>query len=203
MKKILIFSFFLMFAMCAYAQPVQTIKGTVFDEVSKSPLAGATISIEFDGGKLQTVASEDGSFKIAGVPTGRVQINVSQVNYESQVLANIIVTSSKEVSITIGLTEKVMLLNNVVVTSASSRNRLNNELSVVSARSFNAEDTKRFAGSLGDPSRMAANFAGVSGANDSRNDIVVRGNSPAGLLSQSQSFWVVEFNRWTGKHFEQ
>jgi hypothetical protein len=63
MKKILIFSFFLMFAMCAYAQPVQTIKGTVFDEVSKSPLAGATISIEFDGGKLQTVASEDGSFK--------------------------------------------------------------------------------------------------------------------------------------------
>lgn len=186
MKKILIFSFFLMFEFYAFAQPVQTIKGTVVDEVSKSPLAGATISIEFEGGKLQTVASEDGSFKIAGVPTGRVQINVSQVNYESQVLANIIVTSSKEVSITIGLTEKVMLLNNVVVTSASSRNRLNNELSVVSARSFNAEDTKRYAGSLGDPSRMAANFAGVSGANDSRNDIVVRGNSPAGLLWQME-----------------
>jgi len=29
---------------------------------------------------------------------------------------------------------------------------------------------------------MAANFAGVSGANDARNDIVVRGNSPASLL---------------------
>jgi hypothetical protein len=29
---------------------------------------------------------------------------------------------------------------------------------------------------------MAANFAGVSGANDSRNDIIVRGNSPLGVL---------------------
>ncbi|HEY5824589.1 MAG TPA: TonB-dependent receptor, partial [Cyclobacteriaceae bacterium] len=44
--------------------------------------------------------------------------------------------------------------------------------------------TKRYAGSLGDPSRMAANFAGVVGGNDSRNDIVVRGNSPLGMLWQ-------------------
>jgi hypothetical protein len=29
---------------------------------------------------------------------------------------------------------------------------------------------------------MAANFAGVSGANDSRNDIIIRGNSPLGIL---------------------
>src|SRR5207249_3471869 len=33
-----------------------------------------------------------------------------------------------------------------------------------------------------DPARMAANFAGVSGANDARNDIIIRGNSPTGLL---------------------
>ena len=35
---------------------------------------------------------------------------------------------------------------------------------------------------LENPSRMAANYAGVSGANDSRNDIIIRGNSPTGLL---------------------
>ncbi len=33
---------------------------------------------------------------------------------------------------------------------------------------------------------MAMNFAGVSGANDARNDIIIRGNSPFGLL------WVLE-----------
>ncbi|MCK4699350.1 MAG: prevent-host-death protein, partial [Bacteroidales bacterium] len=30
--------------------------------------------------------------------------------------------------------------------------------------------------------RMAMNYAGVSGANDQRNDIIIRGNSPSGLL---------------------
>ncbi|MBL7997665.1 MAG: TonB-dependent receptor, partial [Candidatus Kapabacteria bacterium] len=59
-----------------------------------------------------------------------------------------------------------------------------NDLVTVSGRSFNTEDTKKYAGSLGDPSRMAQNFAGVSAANDSRNDIIVRGNSPNALLWQ-------------------
>jgi hypothetical protein len=55
-------------------------------------------------------------------------------------------------------------------------------LATVSARSFNVEETGRYAGSRNDPARMAANFAGVSGANDARNDIIIRGNSPAGVL---------------------
>ncbi|MDP6908753.1 MAG: hypothetical protein QF371_04565, partial [Flavobacteriales bacterium] len=38
------------------------------------------------------------------------------------------------------------------------------------------------AGTRNDVSRMATNFAGVRGANDATNDIVIRGNSPTGLL---------------------
>ena len=43
-------------------------------------------------------------------------------------------------------------------------------------------ETNLYAGSRSDPARMASNFAGVQGADDSRNDIVVRGNSPLGVL---------------------
>lgn len=57
-------------------------------------------------------------------------------------------------------------------------------MTTVSARSFNIEETKKYAGALGDPSRMAANFAGVVSGKDSLNDIVVRGNSPNGMLWQ-------------------
>ena len=32
------------------------------------------------------------------------------------------------------------------------------------------------------PARLVANFAGVSEPDDSRNDIVIRGNSPSGVL---------------------
>ncbi|MEA3446159.1 MAG: TonB-dependent receptor, partial [Bacteroidota bacterium] len=57
-----------------------------------------------------------------------------------------------------------------------------NKMATVSARSFTVEETERYAGSLGDPSRMVSNYAGVAMTNDSRNDIIIRGNSPSGLL---------------------
>ena len=44
------------------------------------------------------------------------------------------------------------------------------------------EEVNRYAGGRSDPSRLAANFAGVSSPDDSRNDIVIRGNSPTGVL---------------------
>ena len=57
-----------------------------------------------------------------------------------------------------------------------------NEFATVSSRTFSIEETERYAGSRGEPSRMAANYAGVLGNNDNSNDIVVRGNTPIGLL---------------------
>jgi hypothetical protein len=63
-----------------------------------------------------------------------------------------------------------------------NNDQTNNDAALISARLFTVEETDRFAGSRGDPARMASNFAGVQGADDSRNDIVVRGNSPAGIL---------------------
>lgn len=55
-------------------------------------------------------------------------------------------------------------------------------MSSVSTKLFSIEETERYPGSRNDPARMASNFAGVQGSNDSRNDIVVRGNSPSGIL---------------------
>ncbi|NLS98907.1 MAG: TonB-dependent receptor, partial [Bacteroidales bacterium] len=56
-----------------------------------------------------------------------------------------------------------------------------NKLTVTGARTFSTEETFRFAGSLGDPARMVRSFPGVIPANDSRNDIIIRGNSPIGV----------------------
>ena len=55
-------------------------------------------------------------------------------------------------------------------------------MAVISARSFTIEETERYAGSVGDPSRMASSFAGVSTLSDQQNEIVIRGNSPMGVL---------------------
>jgi len=77
--------------------------------------------------------------------------------------------------------EQITKLDEVVITSKKN-GEVNNDNASVSVRSFDSEQAAKYAGSLNDPSRMAANFAGVQNSNDSRNDIVVRGNSPLGLL---------------------
>ncbi|MBK8685432.1 MAG: hypothetical protein IPN26_10780 [Bacteroidetes bacterium] len=55
---------------------------------------------------------------------------------------------------------------------------MNNTLASVSARNFNPEEASRYVASREDIARMATNFAGVRGSDDSRNDIVIRGNTP-------------------------
>ncbi|WP_353721260.1 TonB-dependent receptor [Dyadobacter sp. 676] len=187
--KALLLAMTFIYAANLYAQEgTQTIRGNIRDEVSKSPVIGASILLvgESAEGPVGAVTDVHGDFIIVGVPTGRRTFQVTMIGYEPQQLSNIIVTAGKEVILNVTLTEAVQNLNEVLVTAdrKNDKTRTNNELSVVSGRSFNVEDTKRYAGALGDPSRMAANFAGVVSGDDSRNDIVVRGNSPSGTLWQ-------------------
>ena len=57
-------------------------------------------------------------------------------------------------------------------------------MATVSARSFSVEETSRYAASFYDPARMAQNYAGVTlgGGDDLSNEIIVRGNSPRGVM---------------------
>jgi hypothetical protein len=95
---------------------------------------------------------------------------------------NVLVTAGKEVVLDIALVASVESLKEVVITGERGKDRPVNELAKVSARTFSLEEVTRYSGGRNDVARLATNFAGVSAANDSRNDIVVRGNSPTGLL---------------------
>lgn len=179
----------ILFASDLFAQVgTQTIRGTVRDEVSKSPVIGASVLLAQPDGvaSVGAVTDVNGDFRIPGVPMGRQSFRVTMVGYEMQLLSNIVLTAGKEVVLNVTLTEAVQNLDEVLVTvdRKNDKSKTNNELSLVGGRSFNVDDTKRYAGALGDPSRMAANFAGVVSGDDSRNDIVVRGNSPSGTLWQ-------------------
>lgn len=168
---------------------LQTIRGVVIDAVSNAPIVGATVAVVDSGRKVQgAIVQKGGVFKIKNVPVGRHTLRVTAVGYEPWTNDNVLVTAGKEVVITVSLTESFSATDEVRVTFDRELDVAitNNEYSSVSARAFNVEDTKRYAGSLGDPSRMAANFAGVVGANDARNDIIVRGNAPNAMLWQME-----------------
>lgn len=186
MKNTLLFVLALLWMSTLQAQ--QTIRGQVIDEASKAPLPGVNIVLMGTDPPVGTSTDGNGYFKLQNVPLGRQSLKFSFIGYEDRTLTDLIVTAGKEVVLTVSMTESVEMLEtvDVVYDRSADKDQSVNEMTIVGARSFNLEETRKYAGSLGDPSRMAANFAGVVAGNDSRNDIVVRGNSPSGMLWQME-----------------
>ena len=167
----------------AQAQPsTQTVRGRVIDTQSKFPLTGVSVIILGTDPLMGTTTDLEGSFKLTNVPVGRQTLQLRFLGYGERTIPNVMVTTGKEVVLNLSLEEKVTVIDEVVVTADAEKIATNNELTTVSSRSFNLEETARYAGSRNDPARMAANFAGVAANNDDRNDIIIRGNSPSGLL---------------------
>lgn len=161
---------------------VQNIRGTIVDKESKIPLVGATVQVLGDTARIIASSADiNGNFRLEQVKVGRHKLKIAMIGYTDVLLSNIIVDSGKETVLFIEMEESVQALEAVTVT-ADRKGDANNDMATVSTKSFTIEETNRYAGSRSDPARMASNFAGVQGADDSRNDIVIRGNSPMGLL---------------------
>jgi hypothetical protein len=158
----------------------QTLRGSVLDAQSGRPLPGATLRLTGADSTHGTTTDAAGLFRLPLPGTGRYAIRVSYVGYDTQTTTPMLVSAGKEASTVITLSESVIQQAAIVV--RAGRDRLANEFGLLSARPFDVEQTRRFAGSRNDPARMAAAFAGVLSNNDARNDIVIRGNSPLGLL---------------------
>ena len=161
-------------------QATQVIRGKVIDAVTQYPLTGALVSVQGNT-VLASLTNSYGVFEITGVPIGRQSIEVSYLGYKTKVIENVLVITGKQFVLDIALEDDPIQIAQVVVQSNAHKTSLN-EMAVVSSRAISVEQTERFAGSLGDPARMVANYAGVSSKDDSRNDIVIRGNSPSGVL---------------------
>ena len=159
-----------------------TIIGKVTDKQSEFPLMGATVELLNMPTAFGVITDSDGQFILREVPVGRQTIRISYIGYESLTLPNIIVTAGKDANINALLTEGFTTLDEVILISDAQRDQPLNKAATVSARQFGLEEVTRFSGGRSDVGRLAANYAGVSTPDDSRNDIVIRGNSPTGLL---------------------
>ena len=160
----------------------QNIRGTVVDAVTGSPLIGATVILVGSSPLVGAVTDINGQFILSNIPLGRQGVVASYVGYKERLVPNLLLTSGKETVLQVQLEENAVELQEVVVKAGKRKDEALNEMATVSARTFSVEETERFAGSLGDPARMVANYAGVMTQNDSRNDIIIRGNSPIGVL---------------------
>lgn len=185
MKSILSILFIGLFTL-GFGQISQTLKGSVNDAELHYPLIGARLTLVAEDSSviLNSRSDTDGLYRFDNVPIGKYSLTAAYESYNDKT-TTITINSGRESIIEIQLHEDVTTTEEVRVVG-QKKGEVNNEMAMISARQFSVEETDRYAGSRGDPARMASNFAGVQGADDSRNDIVVRGNSPIGLL------WKVE-----------
>lgn len=179
MKRILAF-FLLITPVLTIAQNnSQTIRGSITDKLTQTPIIGATIQLS--NLNLGCISDSVGNYVLKNLPPDRYELKIVFFGYKTLILPNIEVTSGKEVILDISMEEEYKQLKEIVV-SATNKGGTINKLATVSARTFSMEEVNRYAGGRNDPARLAANFAGVSAPDDSRNDIVIRGNSPVGVL---------------------
>lgn len=159
----------------------QIVRGTVIDKDSKSPLAGVNVIMLNSNPIVGTSTDADGNFRLGNVTIGRINLKFSFMGYEPKTVPNIMVESGKECILNVELTESLAQIDEVIVNGGRKRGEVLNEMSLLSSRTFTVEETKRYAGSLDDPSRMVSAFAGVTNDPEGLNEIVVRGNSPKGI----------------------
>jgi hypothetical protein len=152
----------------------QTIRGTVLDKESKMSIIGATVVILRSNPLVGTTTDLDGKFKLSGVQVGRHDVQITYLGYEPVTMSALELTGGKELVLNVEMVEQVMKQAEVVVTADRQKQETMNTMTTVSARVFSTEEAERYAGSRNDVSRMATNFAGVRGANDATNDIVIR-----------------------------
>ena len=157
-------------------KPTQTIRGRIIDGKSGIPIEYATVGLT-DYPTMGTTTNDAGNFILSAVPVGRHNLKIYCMGYETQIVPEILLTSSKEAYLTIPLTEDIRQLDEVVVYPAINKEKTLNSMAITGGRMINMEEAARFANGFDDPARLVTAFAGVAGEVGS-NALIIRGNSP-------------------------
>jgi len=197
-KKYLILIVGLILFQVSYAQYTQTITGRVIDESSQKELPDVSVVVSDLSPQKGTTTNGRGDFKLNNIPIGRRTIVISIMGYETIIIQSVMLTTGKELVLNVEIKESVTSLNEVVVAS-TNKHRAQNTMATISARSFSIEETRRYAGGLDDPGRLVSVFAGVSDGNVESNGIIVRGNSPSGVVYRIEGVDVGNPNHFAGE----
>ena len=168
-----------------------SIHGLVLAAATRQPLAGAA-AVVLDRG-LTALTGDDGRFTVAGVPAGLHRVQIVLVGYDAAILHDVVVRPNRVTPLAVELDEVPGLHEEVAVT-ADYFSAVEEES--VGTVSFNFEEIRRSPGSAGDVSRMLQVLPGVGMATDQRNDLIVRGGSPAENLTVVDNIEIPNINHF-------
>ncbi|MBL0107577.1 MAG: carboxypeptidase-like regulatory domain-containing protein [Ignavibacteria bacterium] len=150
------------------------ILGTIIDAETQSPVEDAVIEILNTGNK--TTTDSTGNFFFQNLKYDSYQIKISGTGYDPLIKSDLIVYASKPLELIIKMNSKGIITDQIDVEA----NYFQKSSDVnISSLNLDFEEIRRAPGATEDISRMIQTIPGVSIGNDQRNDIIVRGGSPA------------------------
>jgi outer membrane receptor protein involved in Fe transport len=161
-------------------QPAGVIKGRVIDMETKTPLAGAAVSIVGTG--LKTVTDPTGAFALEGVPFGYYTVSFELEEYYPDAPTDVIVRAGRATFLNVELlrlravSEEIKVVADDFPAAPAAQ---------TSRTEFKAEELRRDAASGGDISRALYVVPGIAKADEEATDLIVRGGSPA-----ENGFWI-------------
>lgn len=189
MKK-LITVFLLFFSIfTSFSQQIGILNGIVLDKATQTFLKD--INVKILGTNLTAKTKEDGSFRITGIPLGTYSVEFTSASYQKFIQSDVVISTGIERELIIELqgvqTEEVVI--------EDSRFQKPSDVTT-SFKSLTFEEIRRFPGGLEDIGRVIQSLPGISLTSDGRNDLLVRGGSPAENLFVVDGFEVSNINHF-------
>jgi outer membrane receptor for ferrienterochelin and colicin len=161
------------------AQNRGSISGIISDKNDQKPVAGATVLL--NPGNKGAISSENGVFRFSEIEPGTYSLSVSNVGYQTATIANLVITSGNENTLTIELEPEPKALQLVTITGRRNSVRAASLENPLSVQRLTTEDIKANPGGNFDISKVIQSLPGVGGGvggGGFRNDIVIRGGAP-------------------------
>jgi hypothetical protein len=150
-------------------------------------LSGANVLISAGSFTKGTVSDASGTFHLDSIPVGRYKIQISFTGFTTYV-DELLIIAAKTINLDVTLEETSLVLSEITLVDQRSREY------DPSLTSISIEKTMRIPANFFDPVRMTTSYPGVVAANDQANAIIVKGNSPNGLLWRLNGIDIVNPN---------
>lgn len=172
-----------------HSQTKGVLNGIVIDKSTQSLLKD--INVKVLGTELTAKTIGDGSFRITGIPVGSYEVEFTSASYQRYIANDVVISTGIERELIVELIGAVT--DEVVIEDSRFRKPLD---ATTSYKSLSFEEIRRFPGGLEDIGRVIQSLPGISLSSDGRNDLLVRGGSPAENLFIVDGFEVNNINHF-------
>lgn len=175
--------------------PKAYVKIAVVSKSDGQPVSQAVVAFYQHGTLLGTdLTNEEGRVEFRELSVGRYTMRVTAIGYVPVQEQEILLLAGSQYLRTLELETSRIALQEVEIKHLKSQDQP--EFTSTSAKSFTIEQSQRFAATFFDPAFLARSYAGVSAANDMGNNMVIRGNTPQGVLWRLEGADIVNPNHF-------